>query len=64
MSPVEFLYSSSQKYIPIGLLTVIISERPRMIPFSSESCLRKLERVKANSIEPFKIMGNYHTPAV
>jgi len=26
------------------------------------SCLSKLERVKANSIEVFKIMGNYRIP--
>jgi len=31
-----------------------------MIPFRSGSCLSKLERVKANSIEVAKIIDNYH----
>jgi len=31
-----------------------------MISFPSGSCLSKLERVKANSIETFKIIDNYH----
>ena len=34
-----------------------------MISFSSGSCLSKLERVKANSIEVLMIISNYHIPA-
>ncbi len=33
-----------------------------MIPFRLGSCLSKLERVKANSIEVAKIINNYHIP--
>jgi hypothetical protein len=33
-----------------------------MIPFSLGSCLSKLERVKANSIEAFKIIDYFHIP--
>ncbi len=35
-----------------------------MISFRSGSCLRKLERVKANSIEVTKIINHYHIPTV
>ena len=53
-----------KKSVPIELLTVTISVSRRMIPFRLGSCLSKLERVKANSIEIFKIIDNYRIPAV
>jgi len=56
--------SNYQKYVPIELLTVTITVSCRMILFRSGSCLSKLERVKANSIEIAKIIDNYHIPAV
>jgi len=43
-------------------VTILVSRR--MIPFRSESCLSKLERVQTNRIEAFKIIDNYHIPAV
>jgi hypothetical protein len=46
----------------IELLAIAISVSRRMIPFPWASCLSKLERVKANSIEVFKIMDNYRIP--
>ena len=35
-----------------------------MIWFGSGSCLSKLERIKANSIEAAKIINHYHIPTV
>jgi hypothetical protein len=40
----------------------IISVGRRMISFPSGSCLSKLERVKANSIEVTIIIDHYHIP--
>jgi len=53
-----------KKSVPFELLTVTISISRRMIPFPSGSCLSKLERVKANSIEGAKIIDTYHIPPV
>ncbi len=51
--------------LPDGLeFTVTILVSLRMIPFPSGSCLSKLERVKANSIDVAKIIDDYHIHAV
>ena len=64
MNTANYIYSSSQKDVPFELFTVTISVSRRIILFPSGSCLSKLERVKANSIEMSKIIDNYHIPAV
>jgi len=57
-------FKVSQRYVPIELLTVTISVSRRMIPFSSGSCLSKLDRVKTNSNEMVKIIDDYHIPTM
>jgi hypothetical protein len=44
-------YSGSHKYVPIESLGFNFFACRRMISFRSGSCLRKLERVKANIIK-------------
>ena len=61
---VNIFITKAQKYVPIELLTVTISVSRRIVPFPSESCLSKLERVKANSIEVVKIIDSYHIPTM
>ncbi len=53
-----------QKYVPIEWFAVTVSVSPRIVSFPWGSCLSKIERVKANSIELLKIIDNYPTPAV
>ena len=55
-------YSNKTCVVPIELPSITISISRRMIPFPWGSCLGKLERVKANSIEIAKIIDNYHIP--
>jgi len=57
-----FHYSSAHKYVLFESLAVTVSVSRRMISFRSESCLSKLERVKANSIEVVKIVENNTLP--
>jgi hypothetical protein len=54
-------YSSSQKYVPVELLTITISRSRRMISFRSRSCPSKLERVKENILEVFQIRKQNQT---
>jgi len=51
-------------FTPASSCLVTISVSRRIIPFRLGSCLSKLERVKANSIEIAKVMDYYHIPAV